>query len=185
MISIKKNNKGELEKATGVRTKKSSLYVPQQTIPFKISRSKFSDFLNCKRCFYLDRVKGLREPSMPGWSLNIAVDDLLKKEFDYYRNIKKPHPIMVKYNLNFVPFAHQDLDHWRNSLSGGISYHDQKTNLIIQGGVDDVWLNLDTQELVVVDYKAQSKIRKLVLINIYRIPITLATNNRWIYMFLF
>lgn len=157
MISIKKNNKGELEKATGVRTKKSSLYVPQQTIPFKISRSKFSDFLNCKRCFYLDRVKGLREPSMPGWSLNIAVDDLLKKEFDHYRNIKKPHPIMVKYNLNFVPFAHENLDQWRNSLSGGIAYHDQKTNLIIQGGVDDVWLNLDTQELVVVDYKAQSK----------------------------
>ena len=157
MISIKKNNKGELEKATGIRTKKSSLYVPQQTIPFKISRSKFSDFLNCKRCFYLDRVKGLREPSIPGWSLNIAVDDLLKKEFDHYRNIKKPHPIMVKYNLNFVPFAHENLDQWRNSLSGGIAYHDQKTNLIIQGGVDDVWLNLDTQELVVVDYKAQSK----------------------------
>ena len=29
--------------------------------------------------------------------------------------------------------------------------------MIIQGGVDDVWLNLDTQELIVVDYKAQSK----------------------------
>ena len=64
---------------------------------------------------------------------------------------------MVKYNLNFVPFAHENLDQWRNSLSGGIAYHDQKTNLIIQGGVDDVWLNLDTQELIVVDYKAQSK----------------------------
>jgi hypothetical protein len=29
--------------------------------------------------FYLDRVKGLKEPSMPGWALNIAVDELIKK----------------------------------------------------------------------------------------------------------
>ena len=28
--------------------------------PFRLSRSKFSDFLTCKRCFYLDQVKGLK-----------------------------------------------------------------------------------------------------------------------------
>ena len=47
---------------------------------FKISRSKFSDFIDCPRCFYLDRVKGLESPSVPGWSLNVAVDELLKKD---------------------------------------------------------------------------------------------------------
>jgi len=63
---------------------------------------------------------------------------------------------MVEYNLNFIPFDHPDIDKWRQSLSSGISYLDENTNLIIKGGIDDVWFNLDTEELVVVDYKAQS-----------------------------
>ena len=93
---------------------------------------------------------------MPGWALNVAVDELLKKEFDQYRNEQKPHPIMLKHNLNFVPYKHKDLDIWRNSLKGGISYLDDKTNLIIHGGIDDIWFDLKEKKLVVVDYKAQS-----------------------------
>ena len=156
MVSLKRNSKGEFQEAKGVRSRQSSFYKPGQNETFKISRSKFSNFLDCKRCFYLDRVKGLQEPSMPGWSLNTTVDDLLKKEFDVYREKQEPHPIFKEYNLNFIPFQHEDIDRWRNSLSGGISYIDEETNLIIQGGVDDVWYNIDTKELVVADYKAQS-----------------------------
>ena len=141
----------------GFRTRASSIYTPGSNKVFKISRSKFSNFIDCPRCFYLDRVKGLKEPSMPGWALNTAVDDLLKKEFDKHRKSETPHPIMKEYNLNFIPFQHDDMNKWRNSLSGGISYEDKDTNLILHGGVDDVWFNKDTEELVVVDYKAQSK----------------------------
>lgn len=141
----------------GFRTRTSTIYTPGSNNVFKVSRSKFSNFIECPRCFYLDRVKGLKEPSMPGWALNTAVDDLLKKEFDNHRKEGTPHPIMKKYNLNFIPFNHEDIDKWRNSLSGGISYEDKDTNLIIHGGVDDLWFNKDTEELVVVDYKAQSK----------------------------
>lgn len=141
----------------GFRTRATSIYTPGSNKVFKISRSKFSNFIDCPRCFYLDRVKGLKEPSMPGWALNTAVDDLLKKEFDKHRKSETPHPIMEEYNLNFIPFQHDDMDKWRNSLSGGISYEDKDTNLILHGGVDDVWFNKDTEELVVVDYKAQSK----------------------------
>ena len=161
MISIKRDSLGNLQKASGMRKQKSSMYIPGQTKPFKVSRSKFSDFLNCKRCFYLDRVRGLSQPKLPGWSLNVAVDENKKKEFDYYREKKQPHPIMIKNKLNFVPFFHDDLDKWRNSLSGGISYYDKKTNLIIQGGVDDIWYNTITKEIIVVDYKAQSQNGKI------------------------
>ena len=63
---------------------------------------------------------------------------------------------MVKHNLNFVPYRHKDLDIWRNSLKGGISYLDDKTNLIIHGGIDDIWFDLNEKKLVIVDYKAQS-----------------------------
>jgi len=142
--------------ATSFRVRKSSFYDKKSKTPFKISRSKFSNFLSCKRCFYLDRVIGLKEPSMPGWALNLAVDELLKKEFDQYRKEQKPHPIMLKHKLDYVPYEHKDLDVWRNSLKGGISYHDKKTNIILHGGIDDVWFDLNEKKLVVVDYKAQS-----------------------------
>ena len=145
-----------MKDAVSFRTRKTSIYDKKSNSPFKISRSKFFNFLSCKRCFYLDRVKGLKEPSMPGWALNVAVDELLKKEFDLFRKEQKPHPIMVKHKLNFVPYQHKDLDVWRNSLKGGISYLDENTNLIIHGGIDDIWFDLTEKKLVVVDYKAQS-----------------------------
>ncbi len=145
-----------MKEVTSFRVRKSSLYNKKSNTPFKISRSKFSNFLSCKRCFYLDRVVGLKEPSMPGWSLNSTVDELLKKEFDHYRKIQKPHPVMIRHNLNLIPFQHKDLDTWRNSLKGGISYLDERLNLIIYGGIDDVWFDLDSKKLIIVDYKAQS-----------------------------
>ena len=142
--------------ANGFRSRKSSMYQKGTNEPFVISRSKFSNFIDCPRCFYLDRVKGLKETSMPGWSLNSAVDELLKKEFDFHRKEKTPHTIMVENKLNFIPFDHPEINKWRDSLTGGISYLDEQTNLIIKGGVDDIWFNQDTKELIVVDYKAQS-----------------------------
>ena len=45
MISINKNNKGELTEARGKRVKKSSLY--SKNLDFELSRSKFNDFLLC------------------------------------------------------------------------------------------------------------------------------------------
>ncbi len=155
-MGLKRNSKGELAEVTPLRSRKGSVYIKGTNEKFKISRSKFSSFLDCKRCFYLDRVKGLKDPGMPGWSLNIAVDELLKKEFDLLREQKKPHPIFKKHNLNLVPFQHEKMDHWRDSLTGGISYLDEDTNIEIHGGVDDIWYDLDKEELVVVDYKAQS-----------------------------
>ena len=145
-----------MKEAVSFRTRKTSIYDKTSNLPFKISRSKFFNFISCKRCFYLDRVKGLKELSSPPYTLNNTVDELLKKEFDQYRKEQKPHPIMVKYKLNFVPFQHKDLNTWRNSLKGGISYLDKKTNLIIHGGIDDLWFDLNEKKLIIVDYKAQS-----------------------------
>jgi hypothetical protein len=140
-----------------LRNRKGSIYQRGSNEVFKISRSKFSNFLDCQRCFYLERVKGLKDPSMPGWALNSAVDELLKKEFDHYRKLQKPHPFIVKNKLEFVPFQHEKIDYWRDALRGGISFLDENTNLEIHGGVDDIWLDKDKEELIIVDYKAQSK----------------------------
>ena len=170
-MPLKRNSKGEIAEVKPIRTRKGTIYVKGSNTIFKISRSKFSNFLECKRCFYLERVKGLKDPSMPGWSLNSAVDELLKKEFDEFRKKQQPHTLIKKNNLNLVPFKNENIDLWRNALSGGISFLDKNTNIEIHGGVDDVWFDLDKKELVVVDYKAQSNNRpvetKSYLSNIY------------------
>lgn len=124
---------------------------------FPISRSKIDLFFECPRCFYLDRKLGLGRPSMPGWTLNTAVDHLLKKEFDIYRERQERHPLMGEYDINAVPFMHEDLPVWRDDVYRfiGASVIDEHTGLKIQGIVDDLWVNPDNQ-LHIVDYKATS-----------------------------
>ena len=56
---------------------------------------------------------------------------------------------------NLIPFQHEDLDKWRANFTG-VQFHHEETNLLLTGAVDDVWIDIDTDELVVVDYKATS-----------------------------
>ena len=157
MISLKRNNKGEFVEAKGIRTRSSSIYTPNQQDSFRISRSKFEDFISCQRCFYLDRVKGLDSPSVPGWSLNNAVDELLKNEFDICREKQIPHRLFAELGLiNIVPFKHADIELWRKVPSHGLLYQVDNSNLELQGGIDDLWYNQETKEVIIVDYKAQS-----------------------------
>ena len=93
-------------------------YIPEKNDLYKLSRSKVDNFLNCQRCFYLDRRMGIGHPPGFPFNLNSAVDNLLKNEFDYYRNIKKPHPYIERLGLNAIPFEHEDLDKWRNNFNG-------------------------------------------------------------------
>ena len=62
-----------------------NLYESNGLVPFKLSRSKIDLFLDCPRCFYLDRKLGVGRPPGFPFSLNSAVDHLLKKEFDIHR----------------------------------------------------------------------------------------------------
>jgi len=134
-----------------------NLYDPLATKPFKVSRGKLELFMRCKRCFYIDRRLGVGHPDGYPFSLNIAVDELLKKEFDLYRLEQKPHPLCIENNINAIPFQHENMEAWRKSLHAGVQYIVPDTNIMLHGGLDDVWINPDTQELMVVDYKATSK----------------------------
>jgi len=162
MISLKRDTKGNLVPAKGIRTRPSSIYSPHQTDTFKISRSKFSDFLTCERCFYLDRVKGLSSPSMPGWTLNETTDHLLKKEFDKCRDEGVAHRIFGEFGLkNVIPFSHPEMGKWRDSRSNGLQYQLDGSNIILHGGVDDIWIDQENEQLIVVDYKSQANNRPL------------------------
>jgi hypothetical protein len=128
---------------------------PKSGEPFKLSRSKIDLFIECPRCFYLDRRLGVSRPPGFPFNLNNAVDHLLKKEFDFHRRTQSPHPLMDSYGVEAVPFEHEHIDRWRNTFQGLERLH-EPTNFLVFGAVDDIWADR-RGELIVVDYKATSK----------------------------
>jgi len=98
---------------------------------------------------------------MPGFSLNLAVDELLKKEFDLLRKKGQSHELMKKYKIDAVPFDHPEIDTWRNNFEGKQYLH-EGTNLLIFGAIDDLWIN-KKEELIVIDYKATSTTQEISL----------------------
>ena len=135
--------------------KRRNIYNPSSKAPFKISRSKIDMFIECPRCFYLDQRLGVKRPSLPGFTLNLAVDNLLKKEFDIYRKDKTIHPLMKDFGVDAIPFEHENMGQWRENFVG-VQCKYEPTNFLVFGAVDDIWVN-PKGELIVVDYKATSK----------------------------
>ena len=126
---------------------------------WKLSRSKIELFMECPRCFYLDNKLGTARPRGPAFTINIAIDELFKKEFDSYRKEGKPHPIMQENNLDAVPFQHKSMDEWRDNFAG-ITFKDKETGFTVSGAVDDIWVK-PSGELIVVDYKSTAKEEKI------------------------
>jgi CRISPR/Cas system-associated exonuclease Cas4 (RecB family) len=130
-------------------------YNPASEDSYKISRSGIESYIQCPHCFYLGRRLGVKQPSGPPFSLNSAVDHLLKQEFDMHRAKGDAHPLMTAYGIDAIPFTHKDIDVWRANFQGVHHLHEE-TNLYVHGAIDDVWIN-PKGELIVVDYKSTSK----------------------------
>ena len=96
---------------------------------YKISRSRLENFLKCPRCFYIDRKLGTDHPAGFPFTLNNAVDNNMKNEFDVHRENQTMHPYCAAYDqqaekdglpkINAIPFKHADINKWRNSLHQG------------------------------------------------------------------
>jgi hypothetical protein len=143
------------------RTK--NLYDPKSKEPFRLSRSKIELFLECPKCFYIDRRMGTGRPPGFPFSLNSAVDTLLKQEFDVHRVNGDRHPLQKEYGIDAVPVPHEELDNWRNTFKG-VEYLHKKTNFLIFGAIDDLWKN-SKGEYIVVDYKATAKTEEITELN--------------------
>lgn len=133
----------------------TNIFNANSNTPFNMSRSKIELFKSCPRCFYLDCCYGVARPPGYPFTLNNAVDTLLKKEFDTHRIAQSKHPLIEEYNIDAIPFKHKDIDAWRNRWQG-IQYIHEPTNLLVKGIIDDIWIN-SKKELMIVDYKATSK----------------------------
>jgi hypothetical protein len=134
----------------------SKLYTPGQKALFPLSRSKVELFQQCRRCFYLDRRLGISRPPGFPFSLNSAVDALLKKEFDVHRENATPHPLMTATGIDAVPFQHPEIEIWRSNFKG-IRIPHAASGFELFRAVDDIWQERGTGRLLVVDYKATAK----------------------------
>ncbi len=143
------------------RTK--NLYDPHSRNAFKLSRSKIELYIQCPKCFYLDRRLGINRPPGFPYTLNSAVDTLLKKEFDILRKNSEAHPLMKKYGIDAIPSQHKMLSEWRNNFRGVQCFH-TSTNLLLFGAIDDLWQN-SQGEYIIVDYKSTSKNEKIIALD--------------------
>lgn len=118
----------------------------------KISRSKLERFIECPRCFWLEVKKGIKRPPSFPYTINSAIDALLKQEFDVHREDGTAHYLIKKYGIAAIPYKCKEINTWRANFTG-IQFHHKATDFLVFGAVDDVWIN-PAEELIVVDYKA-------------------------------
>ena len=137
-------------------------YTPKQNEQLKLSRSQVSAFRECPRCLYMKLRHGIGTPGSPPFLLNSAVDGLLKTEFEIYRENQSPHPLFEENRLNFVPWK-SDQEKWRS-----IKYEDESRNMILSGIIDDLWLDRDTNKVVLADYKATSTKKEINIFFTYK-----------------
>ncbi len=118
-----------------------------------ISPSSLNLFFECPFCFWLEKRHNIRRPSHFPYHLNLAVDDLLKKEFDRFRREGKPPPLLFENNISAKLFSNQELiDEWRDAKRG-IRFYDKKLDAYLFGAVDDV-IEFKDRTIAPLDYKS-------------------------------
>lgn len=121
--------------------------------PIQLSPNSLNLFFECRLCFWLEKRQGIRRPQPFPYSLNAAVDTLLKEEFDYYRARGEAHPLLATQNIQAKLFPNQELlNEWRSNFKG-MRYYDQELDATLFGAVDDV-LQFDDGKLAPLDYKS-------------------------------
>lgn len=118
----------------------------------KLSRTKIELSIDCPRCFWLDMKHDIKRPPGFPFTINNAIDFLLKKEFDEHREAGTPHRIILDNKIDAVPYKAPQMDSWRHNFTG-VQFEHKATGFLVYGAVDDVWVN-PAGELIVVDYKA-------------------------------
>lgn len=118
----------------------------------KLSRAKLELLFECPRCFWFYAGKAVARPSGAPYTINSAIDALLKQEFDLHRQDQTAHRLIREAGIDAIPFSHPDIDRWRTNFTG-VQHHHEDTDFLVTGAVDDVWQD-SNGNLLVVDYKA-------------------------------
>ena len=124
--------------------------------PIKLSPSTLNLFLDCPRCFWLDKVKGIKRPRGIFPSLPGGMDRVIKVHFDNFRAKNVLPPELNGANFEGVKlFSNQaELEKWRNWRTG-LEYRDNDGS-VLSGALDD--LLVKTGRYIPFDYKTKGSV---------------------------
>jgi len=135
---------------------------PKHPAPYELSRSRVENYIKCKACFWLEQIHRVKPPDFPAFTINTTTDILLKRDADAVRG-KSTLSIWEAHGLgHMIPFEHEHLENWTNSMQYGTNetyfnaVHDA-SNIKLGGGLDDVFLNTETNQIHIVDYKSTAQ----------------------------
>lgn len=115
----------------------------------KLSPSALNLMEDCERCFYLDRIKGIKRPDAPFPSLPSGMDKILKEHFDRFMEKGKLPPEIRELDCKLFEDK-EKLKLWRNNLKG-IQY--LYNGILLRGAVDNILTK--GNKLIVLDYKTR------------------------------
>ena len=102
-----------------------------------LSPSSLSIFLDCPKCFWLDKNKNIKRPRGIFPSLPKGMDSVIKTYFDRYR-VKNEMPPEVKDILPGKLFSDMSrLEKWRSWFQTDLCYEDKTVNASLSGALDD------------------------------------------------
>ena len=103
----------------------------------RLSPSALNLFLQCPRCFWLEKNKHIKRPRGIFPSLPSGMDSVIKKYFDSFR-VKGDMPPEIKGKMRGELFSDiSTLDKWRNWRKSDLHYEDMESGTILVGALDD------------------------------------------------
>lgn len=145
---------------TNIETKKEkvSSSAVQKAKVFKLSPSAINLFLECPRCFWLEKHGKWKRPASVFPSLPSGMDRVLKEHFDRFRDKGNLPPEICNngHCTGLKLFGENEkekelLKEWRNNFKG-IRSRDEKGNELF-GAIDNLLKKGET--LIVLDYKTR------------------------------
>lgn len=118
-----------------------------------LSPSALNLFLECPKCFWLEKTRGIHRPAGAFPSLPGGIDAVLKKYFDKFRaEGELPPEIEGKVPGKLLDDS-KFLREWRINMKG-IRWYDEDLDAELMGALDDC-LVVDGEYYVPVDYKTR------------------------------
>jgi len=139
---------------------KKKIYISDSAQPFRLNRTKIDLFFDCERCFVLDQKFGIKRPFGTPLVMNNKIVNTLKDELEICREKRQIHPQVLENNLNYIPNNFELLNDWKNPFKG-VKYIHKKTNFLLNGSIDDIWINKNTKKNFCLIIKSTSKKEQL------------------------
>jgi len=125
----------------------------------KLSPSALSTFKDCPRCFWLEKIQGIKRPRGIFPSLPGGMDGVIKNYFDVHRLRGTLPPELKGHNVHLFDDQGK-LNKWRNWRACDLKYTDIETGAVLSGAVDDVLTNPRGTSFMPFDYKTRGSAPK-------------------------